>query len=118
MSRFQYKESEKYNEKPLAYIATYNKNKPELFTEIIKNLEELKNNEKIKYIRDTRKIIESQRQYKNLKRILTSSTFGENTTQGVPKCNNKQCKIWDIIIEGKSYTFKKHSLRKREEWPS
>ena len=43
---------------------------------------------------------------KNLKRILTSSTFGENTTQGVTKCNNKWCKICDIIIEGKSYTFK------------
>ena len=31
---------------PLAYVATYNKN-PELFTEIMKNLE-LKNNDKIK----------------------------------------------------------------------
>ena len=28
------------------------------------------------------------------------------TTQGVTKCNNKWCKICDIIIEGKSYTFK------------
>ena len=35
------------NEKPLAYVATCNKNNPELFTEIIKNLE-LKNNDKIK----------------------------------------------------------------------
>ena len=44
---------------------------------------------------------------KNLKRILTSFTFGKNITQGVTKCNNKRCKINDIIIEGKSYTFKK-----------
>ena len=34
------------NEKPLAYITTYNKNNPELFIEITKNLGELKNNEK------------------------------------------------------------------------
>ena len=46
------------------------------------------------------------RQPQKLKRIFTSSTFGENTTQGVTKCNNEWCKICDIIIEGKSYTFK------------
>ena len=94
------------NKKPPAYIATYNKTKPELFAEIMKNLGELKNKDKIKEILDTTKIIKSQRQPKNLKRILTSSTFGENATQGVTKCNNKWCKICDIIIEGKSYTFK------------
>ena len=47
----------------------------------MKNLEELKNNDKIKEILDTTKIIKSQRQLKNLKRRLASSTFGENTTQ-------------------------------------
>ena len=94
------------NEKTLAYIATYNKNNPELFTEIMKNLKEIENNDKIKEILDTAKIIKSQRQPKNVKRILTSFVFGENTTQGVTKCKSKQCKICDIIIEGKSFTFK------------
>ena len=47
------------NEKPLAYVVTYNKNNPELFTEILKNLEKLKNNDKIKEILDTTKIIRS-----------------------------------------------------------
>ena len=64
------------------------------------------NKDKIKEILDTSKIIKSQRQPKNLQRILTSSTFGENTTQGVTKGNNKRSKICDIIIEGKSCTFK------------
>ena len=41
-----------------------------------------------------------------MKRILTSSTFGKNTTQGVTKCKNKQYKVCDITIEGKSNTFK------------
>ena len=50
----------KLNEKPLAYVATYNKNNLELFTEKIKNLEELKNNDKIKEILDTTKVIKSQ----------------------------------------------------------
>ena len=40
-----------------------------------------------------------------MKRILTSSTL-KNTTQGVTKCKTKRCKICDIIVEGKPYTFK------------
>ena len=54
----------------------------------MKNLEELENKDKIKEILDTTKIIKSQRQPKNLKRILASSTLGENTIQ----CKNKRCK--------------------------
>ena len=72
-----------------------------------KNLEKHKNNEKNRRNTKHIKIIKSQTQPKNLKRIITSSTFGENTTQGVTICNNKRCKICDIITEGKSYTFKK-----------
>ena len=72
---------------------------PELFTEIMKSLEELKNKDKIKEILDTSKIIKSQGQPKNLKKILSSSTFGENTTPGVTKCNKKRYKICDINIE-------------------
>ena len=53
------------NEKPLAYVTTYNKNNPKLFTEITENLE-LKNNDNIKKILDTTKVIKSQRQPKNL----------------------------------------------------
>ena len=49
------------NEKPLDYIATYNKNNPESFTEIIKNLEEFRNNDKIKEILDATKVIKNYR---------------------------------------------------------
>ena len=103
------------NEKPPAYVATYNKNNPVQFTEIRKNLE-LKNMDKIKEILDITKIIKSQRQSKNVRKILTFSTFGENTTQGVTKCNNKRCKICDIIIEGKSYTFEKPGNKIQNKW--
>ena len=89
----------------LVYVTTYNKNNPELFTNIILKTENFKNNDKIKEILDTT-IIKSQRLAKNLKRILTSSTFGENTTQGVIKCSNKRYKICNIIREGRSNTFK------------
>ena len=68
----------------------------------MKNQEEIENKDKIKEILNTTKIVNSQRQPNNLKRILTS-TFGENTSQGVTKYKNKRCKICDI--EGKSYAF-------------
>ena len=56
-------------------------------------------------------MIKSQRQPKNLKRILTSSIFGKNTTQEINKCKNKRCKICDIVIEGKYYTFKNRETK-------
>ena len=59
---------------------------------------------KSKKILDTT-VIKSQRRPKTLK-ILTSSTFRENKTQGDTKCKNKRCGVCDIIIEGKPYTFK------------
>ena len=65
------------NEKPLAYVAIYNKNNPKLFTEILKNLEEITNKDKLKEILDTTKTIKSQGQLQNLKRIFNSSTFGK-----------------------------------------
>ena len=49
----------------MAYMATYNKINPEIFTEIIKNLK-LKNNNRIKNILDTTKVIKNHRQSRNL----------------------------------------------------
>ena len=94
------------NQKSLAYVATSNKNNPELFTEIIKNLEEFKNNDKIKEIQDTTKVIKNQRQPKILKEYSPLLYSGKKTTQGITKRKNKRCRVCDIIIEGKSYSFK------------
>ena len=54
------------NEEPLAYVSTYNKNNPELFIEITKNLEELENNDR-KKMPDETKIIKSYRQARKFK---------------------------------------------------
>ena len=49
----------------------------------MKNLEEIENKDKIKEILDTtKKKIKSQRQPKNMKRILTSFTFGGKHNTG------------------------------------
>ena len=79
---------------------------PELFTEISKNLEQLKNDVRIKNILDVTKIIKNKRQPKNLKHTLTSSKFEEHTTDGVSKCKHKICGVCDIIIEKNSIPSK------------
>ena len=68
------KEPEKNkNEKPQAQVTTYNKNNPELFTEIKRNLEKIENKDKIKEIqqRNTTKEIQNkeiqQKKYKTKK---------------------------------------------------
>ena len=43
---------------------------------------------------------------KTLKHTLTSSNFGERTTQEVSKCKIKRVGLRNIIIEENSYTFK------------
>ena len=92
-------------EEPLVYVSTYNMNNRELFTKIIKNLEQLKNNDKIKNVRDTTTTIKSKIQQKHLKHTLISSTFGEYTKEEVSKYENERCGTYIIIIEGNYYTL-------------
>ena len=97
------KEPEKHNKKPLAYIATYNKN-PELFTEIIKksrrNWKQSQNQRNTK----RQKSLKARYNPKILKEY--APLLHSEKTQEITKCNKKLCKICDIIIEGKSYNFK------------
>ena len=90
------------NEKPLAYVATYNKNDPELFTEIMKNLEELKNNDKIKEIQKSLKARDNPKILKEYSPLLHSekTQYKESTNAIINYAK------YDIIIKGKSYTFK------------
>ena len=79
------KQPQKYNnEKSLAYITTHDKNNPELYTEILKNLEEIENKDKIKEILDTTKIIKSQRQtkiWKEFSSLLHSEKYNTRSYQ-------------------------------------
>ena len=59
---------------------------------MMKNLEEIENKDKIKEILGITKIIKSQRQPKNLKRILTSSTFGKTEHKELPNAKINDAK--------------------------
>ena len=90
----------------MANVTTYNKNNPELFTEIRKNLEEFKNNVKIIEIMDTKKSLKARDYTKIFKKTHLFYIQGKNITQRVTKCKNKRCGVYNIIIEGNFYAFK------------
>jgi hypothetical protein len=53
-----------------------------------------------------KKIINSKRQPKNLKRFLSSSKFNfHESSPSVKKCTNKRCMTCPSFIEGTSFTF-------------
>ena len=71
----------------------------------MKNREELKNKEKSNKYPTQQKSLKARDHPKILKEY--SPLPHTEKTQGVTKCKKKKrCKICDIIIEGKSYTFK------------
>ena len=91
---------------PLTFVSTFNKNNPEIFPEIKKNLQHLENNATFKKILDNTELINSKRQPKNLKRMLTAAKFNKNHNTGVKKCGDKRCKVCEILIEGNTFKFK------------
>ena len=95
---------------PIAFVTTYNRCNPNIFPLIKQNLETLKNNTRIKKLLESSRIIKSNRQPKNLKKILTSAYFGPQHTAGVKKCNKPKCQICHILIEGDSYYFLNHNI--------
>ena len=85
----------------------------------MKNLEEIRNKDKIKELLDTIKIIKSRRQPKNLKRIFISSTFGDNTTKCKIMMQNMLYNYWRKIqllwktwnqIQNKNLSYKSKNL--------
>ena len=93
-------------EDTIAFVSTFNKRNPELFTHLKQYTHILKRNEKMKNILDSTKLIKSKRQNKNLKKLLTSSRVEETLSLGSFKCNKNRCNLCNIIIEGSSYLFK------------
>ena len=78
------------NEQPFTYFSTYNKNNPELFAEIIKNLEQLGKNDRIKNIQDTHKKQKTKPKKKQTKQKKNSKSKWQ------PKNVKHTILIWGI----------------------
>ena len=96
---------EKQDTTPLTFVSTFNRRNPQIFPEINQHLNSLDESSNIKKLLNQGKLIKSQRQPRNLKRILTVAKFGTQEHQGVRKCEKPRCGICPILIEGNSYTF-------------
>ena len=64
---------------------------------------------KLNDILNNTKVIKSKRQPNNLKQILTHAKFSQTNNDEnyeVKKCNDRRCKVCEILIEGKVFKFK------------
>ena len=92
------------NDKNLAFVSTFNPNNPNIFP-LIQNAVRTLSVNNVNGFKDI-KLVHGKRQAPNLKNILTKATFGNNTTVGVFKCNDKRCKCCENHILNDNYTFK------------
>ena len=99
----------KDSKQPLAFVSTFNRRNPELFTEAYNHLNNLRMDDKLNDILNNTKVIKSKRQPNNLKQILTHAKFSQTNNDEnyeVKKCNDRRCKVCEILIEGKIFKFK------------
>lgn len=88
-------------------VTTYNPNNPQVFQLVRKTLAMLNQNSSLKSITSKTKVIHSQRQPRNLKRMLTDSYFSKekDTDLEVKICETKHCGTCLYLKQGKEFTF-------------
>ena len=91
----------------LCLVTTYNPNNPQVFQLVRKTLPMLNQNSSLKSIMSKTKVIHSQREPRNLKRMLTNSYFSsqKDTDPEVKICGTKQCGTCPYLEQGKEFTF-------------
>ena len=83
-------------------ISTFNPNKPSAFNAIKNSVEVLKRNNVPGF--ESIKLINSNRQPPNLKKLLTNAEFSNE--EGVRKCQDLRCECCESLLLSKAYTFK------------
>lgn len=91
----------------LCLVTTYNPNNPQVFQLVRRTLPMLNQNSSLKSIMSKTKVIHSQRQPRNLKRMLTNSYFSrlKDTDPEVKICGTKRCGTCPYLKQGKEFTF-------------
>ena len=90
----------------LCLITIYNPNNPQVFQLVRKTLPMLNQSSSLKAIMSKTKVIQSQRQPKNLKRMPTNSYFSRqnDTDPKVKICGTKRCGTCPYLKQGKEFT--------------
>ena len=88
-------------------VSTFNPKNPEVFNIIKQNLPVLHEDRRMKELYSKYKFINSKRQPKNLKKLLTKAFFDSIPIDTrVKKCNAKKCGLYIRLIEDNSFQFK------------
>ena len=85
----------------MPFIRTFNPNNPNIYSTIKSSVNCLKNVSGFHNI----KLIQSQRQSPNLKKLLTKAEFGE-ILLGTFNCSDKRCECCNYLLINDHYTFK------------
>jgi hypothetical protein len=92
----------------IPFISTFNPNFNDQFEHIQQTVNYLKVNPNTSNIFKDLNVIKSKRQPSSLKNILTRARFNCNDKLfSVTKCNDKRCKLCNILIEGSTFKFEK-----------
>ena len=84
----------------LPFVQTHNPRNPEVYSFLVKSFKFLLTSEKYKQLFKDVKLIKSERQPKNLGRLLQSSFFSPQTPKwGVNRCNQKNCGTCLYLME-------------------
>ena len=94
--------------KIIPFVSTFNPHNDNIFPVVKNKCEELKQRScRMKEILDKHTLINSKRQPKNLKRLLTFSKFDSICSiPKVSKCNTPRCGTCNMIIECSTFTFR------------
>ena len=90
----------------LPFVQTHNPKNPEVYEFLVKAVNFLTSSEKYKNLFKDVRLIKSERQPKNLGRLLQSSYFSTTLPKwGVSKCNQKKCGTCAYIMEKDNIYF-------------
>ena len=90
----------------LPFVQTHNPRNPQVYEFLVKAIDFLRSSEKYYNLFKGVKLIKSERQPKNLGRLLQSSSFSKNVQKwGVKKCNQKTCGTCPYILEKDTVYF-------------
>ena len=97
---------QKFEDSVIPLVSTYNPNNTNMIP--FRSCEALlKRSSRMKLILNNYKILNSKRQAKNLKRLVTKSKFDSaDEDPRVSKCGDKRCKVCPDLLEGKHIDLK------------
>ena len=91
--------------KLLVFVQTYNPRNPQIYGDLVKNIDFLRTTEKYGSIFKDVKVIKSERQSSNLKSLLVHSNIAKKKDTGTKKCSKKKCGTCKYFCETKTTSF-------------